>query len=138
MLIAQTTLPDWAAQALLQFPVVAIVFVAVWWILGNVDRRYSRFMDRLEALFRQFHEAEARRSEQMAQIAQQAKATFEEAVQDVRKNYEAALKDMQARHQAELDRLVKAHDGHIRSKNAEIKRLSDWLQRGQASTEGEE
>jgi methyl-accepting chemotaxis protein len=137
MLFAQTNLPDWATQALLQFPVVAIVFVAVWWILGNVDRRYTRFMDRLDDVFRQFHELDERRSEQLGQIAQQLKEACEQAIQDSRKTYEALLKDMQSRHQSELERLAKVYDGHIRSKNAEIRRLSDLLPNRPATNEGE-
>ena len=109
MLFAQTTLPDWAAQALPQFPVVAIVFVAVWWILGNVHRRYAVFLDRLELLFRQLQESEVRHSEQL-------KVSSKEAVQNIRKSYESTIKKIQERHQAEVDRLMKAHEEHLRSK----------------------
>jgi hypothetical protein len=128
MLYAQSTLPDWAAQALLQFPVVAIVFIAIWLILGNVDKRYTSFMDRLEALFRHFHETDVRRSEQLDETARRLKISFDEALQEIRKSNETALAEAYTRHQAELNRLKKSYDGHVRSKNSEIQRLHDLLQ----------
>ncbi len=31
--------PSWATSILVQFPVVGLVFLAVWWVSRNNDRR---------------------------------------------------------------------------------------------------
>jgi hypothetical protein len=98
-------MPDWVAQLFLQFPVVGLVFVAVYYSTRYNDRRWKEFLERYERLMAENRDAVVRAITRLDAVEEKS----------------------DARHQAEIDRMRKAHEGHLRTLRAEIRRLEDQL-----------
>ena len=108
-------MPDWAVQLLVQFPIVGLVFIAVVYSTKYNDKRWREFFTDFKAA------TDAHRA----------------TVNDAIRRLDAVETRMDERHKAELERTRQDHEAHVRSLQAEIRRL-DRLLRQRNDQRGDE
>lgn len=100
-------MPEWVEKLALQFPIVALIGVAVWLALRYADNRQDAFLQRERELIKEFEQT----TKSPAEAFQQA---------------EAALA---AHWQEALAREKAAYDARVKALNAEVRRLRRQLRR---------
>ena len=126
-LLADPETTGWISQILVQFPVVGLVFIAVWWAQRQSDRRNVEFRVWHQDEMRHHREIEDRHAAELTEAVQQLRNLYATAIKELQERVDEILKDHERRQLAELDRLEKSHDEHLKSKNAEIRRLATML-----------
>jgi hypothetical protein len=107
--------PDWLLPYLREFPLFTIAFAAVWFVVRYVDRRSRTELEN--------------QGRMLDQVAAGLRAQLDRSL--------AAQEYDEARHLAEIARMDQDHVRHIRSKDAEIRRLDRLLRQLMARREGE-
>lgn len=134
-LLADASPLDWN-QLLVQLPVVAVVLLAAWWATKNSDRRNDEHRKSFEAQTQRILDSDLRVANQTPVTLQQLREHYDAMLRELRDAGERARQAQDEQHRAELIRLQEMQDEHVKSKNAEIKRLTALLAQ-QRRPEGE-
>lgn len=94
-------MPEWMLPTLREFPVFGLVFGTVWVVVKYLDRHRR--------------EASAREDRRISELLDHQRGQ----VADQKNQFAAEV----TRHREEVERLQAEHQSHLRSKDAEIRRL---------------